>query len=30
MTSIVIYAIIIDIENKQLANMATFKEEQKK
>lgn len=29
MTSIVIYAIIIDIENKQLANTATFKEEQK-
>lgn len=29
MTSIVIYAIIIDIENKQLANTATFKEELK-
>lgn len=29
MTSIVIYAIIIDIENKQLASMATFNEEQK-
>lgn len=29
MTSIATYAIIIDIENKQLANMATFKEEQK-
>ncbi len=27
MTSIVIYAIIIDIESKQLANMATFKKE---
>ena len=29
MTIIAIHAIIIDIENKQLANMATFKEEQK-
>lgn len=28
MTSIATYAIIIDIENKQLANTATFKEEQ--